>query len=67
MGSSLLLIIPINMIVHRLAKMNSINAVLPVAAAGILVLLSVGLTMLGGLIPSRKASRQDPVLALRSE
>ncbi|MCR5174762.1 MAG: ABC transporter ATP-binding protein/permease [Oscillospiraceae bacterium] len=66
-GISLLLIIPINMIVHRLAKMNSINAVLPAAAAGILVLLSVGLTMLGGLIPSRKASRQDPVLALRSE
>ena len=66
-GISLLLIIPINMIVHRLANMNSINAVLPAAAAGILVVLSVGLTMLGGLIPSRKASRQDPVLALRSE
>ena len=62
-----LLIIPINMIIHRLAKMDSINAVLPPAAAAILVLLSVGLTMLGGLIPSRKAARQDPVLALRSE
>ena len=66
-GISLLLIIPINMIIHRLAKMDSINAVLPAAAAGILVLLSVGLTMLGGLIPSRKAAKQDPVLALRSE
>ena len=66
-GISLLLIIPINMIVHRLANMNSINAVLPAAAAGILVLLSVGLTMIGGLIPSRKAAKQDPVLALRSE
>ena len=66
-GISLLLIIPINIIIHKLANMNSINAVLPAAAAGILVLLSVGLTMLGGLIPSRKASRQDPVLALRSE
>ena len=66
-GISLLLIIPINMIIHRLAKMDSINAILPAAAAGILVLLSVGLTMLGGLIPSRKAAKQDPVLALRSE
>ena len=66
-GISLLLIIPINIIIHKLANMNSINAVLPAAAAGILVMLSVGLTMLGGLIPSRKASRQDPVLALRSE
>ena len=36
-------------------------------AAGILVLLSIVLTLIGGLIPSRKAAKSDPVAALRSE
>ena len=64
---SYILIVPINMIVHKLADMTGINAVLPVGAAVILVVLSVILTLIGGIIPSRKAAKQDPVLALRSE
>ena len=40
---------------------------LPAGAAAVLVLLSVVLTLIGGLIPSRKAAKQDPVTALRTE
>ena len=46
---------------------GGINAVLPPSAAGILILLSIVLTLIGGIIPSRKAARSDPVTALRSE
>ncbi len=66
-GVTLLLIPVINSIIHSLTGANDINAVLPTVSAAILTLLSMGLTMLGGLIPSKKASRQDPVIALRSE
>ena len=40
---------------------------LPTRGAIILVVLSVILTLIGGLIPSRQAAKKDPVLALRSE
>ena len=66
-GCTLLLLIPGNMLIHHLANSNEVNAVLPVGASIILVLLSVILTLLGGLIPSRKAAKQDPVTALRTE
>ncbi len=33
----------------------------------VLILLSIGLTLLGGLIPSRKAAKEDPVKALRTD
>lgn len=46
---------------------DSINAILPVSGAIILILLSIGLTLLGGLIPSRKAAKEDPVKALRTD
>ena len=52
---------------HRLTGQTGINAVLPPSAAGILILLSIVLTLIGGIIPSRKAARSDPVTALRSE
>ena len=66
-GVSLALLIPINTIIHTLTKNNNITAVLPMAASIILIILSTVLTLIGGLIPSRKAAKQDPVLALRSE
>ena len=40
---------------------------LPVGGAVILIVLSVLLTLLGGLIPSKKAAKSDPVTALRTE
>lgn len=62
-----LLCIPINLIIHHLTGIYNLNAVLPVPAAIILMLISMGLTLLSGLIPSRSASKKDPVVALRSE
>ena len=66
-GVTWLLIFPINDIIHKVAGNPDINAVLPLKAALILAGLSVLLTIIGGLIPSRKAAQKDPVIALRSE
>lgn len=61
---TLLLTIPINIIIKNLAGISNI-AVLPVGGAIILVIISVLLTTIAGLIPSRMASKKDPVEALR--
>ncbi len=66
-GATLLLIIPINEIIHFLTNSTDINAQLPVEGAVILMILSVILTLIGGLIPSKKAAKKDPVIALRTE
>ena len=66
-GITYLLLIPANRLIASVAGEVQIRAYLPITAAAILVALSIGLTLLGGLIPSRKAARQDPVTALRSE
>lgn len=65
-GITLILLIPTNIIIHNVSNQASINAMLPVSGAIILILLSIGLTLLGGLIPSRKAAKEDPVKALRT-
>ncbi|MGN0630881.1 MAG: ABC transporter permease, partial [Ruminococcus sp.] len=62
-----LLCIPINSVVHQITGIMNLNASLPIAAAVILVLISMGLNLLSGLIPSRSAAKKDPVVALRSE
>ncbi len=64
---TLLFCIPINLIIHALSGLTNINAVLPVGAAFILVGISMALTLIAGLIPSRIASKKDPVVALRTE
>ena len=66
-GVSIALLVPINSVIHALTKNENITAILPVAGGITLIILSTVLTLIGGLIPSRKASKQDPVLALRSE
>ncbi len=66
-GITLALIFPINHVIHSLTGSTDINAQLPVKGAIILILLSMGLTLLGGLIPAKKAARKDPVIALRTE
>ncbi len=66
-GLSLLLLIPGNMLIHYLAGSNEVSAVLSPVPAVILIALSIVLTLLGGLIPSRKAAKSDPVTALRVE
>ncbi len=65
-GMTELLIIPINMLIHLIAKIDA-NAYLDPGAAVILVAISVGLTFIAGLIPARNAARKDPVVALRTE
>ena len=66
-GITLLLLIPGNAVIHALIGSASVNASLPVGSAILLIVLSVVLTLIGGLIPSRKAAKKDPVTALRTE
>ena len=64
---SRLILIPGNMLIHHLTDNPNVNAFLPVSAAVVLIVLSVILTLIGGIIPSKKAAKSDPVLALRTE
>jgi ABC-type antimicrobial peptide transport system permease subunit len=66
-GITLLLIPIINAVIHSLTGNTNINATIPLIASFILIILSIILTLIGGLIPSKKAYKQDPVIALRSE
>ncbi|WP_312373104.1 ABC transporter ATP-binding protein/permease [Lachnoclostridium sp.] len=63
---SLLLLIPINAIIASLSGISKI-AVLPWGYAIVLVVISMILTLIAGLIPSKKAAKKDPVTALRTE
>jgi putative ABC transport system permease protein len=64
---TLLLTIPINAIIYALSGIAGVKATLPLVAAIVLVVISITLTFISGLIPSRVASKKDPVEALRSE
>lgn len=64
---TLLLLIPGNMIIHDIAGSENVSAILPVTGAIVLIVLSVVLTLIGGLIPAKKAALEDPVTALRTE
>ena len=64
---TLLLLIPGNALIHHLAGTENINAVLRPQYGLVLIALSVILTLIGGLIPSKKAAKSDPVTALRTE
>ena len=62
-----LLCIPISAVMHAVTGAGNLNAVLPLPAALVLIGISVLLTLISGLIPSRSAAKKDPVVALRSE
>jgi len=64
---SLFFIAIINVILLSLTGLETLQAVLPVGAAVILVLISMGLTLVAGLFPARVAAKKDPVIALRTE
>lgn len=66
-GVTFLAIPPINALIHDVTGNYDINAVLPHQYALILVLIAVFLTIIAGIIPSKKAAKQDPVIALRTE
>ena len=66
-GVTWLLCIPINLVLHHLTGIGNLSATLPPAVAAALVAISVLLTLIAGIIPSRSAAKKDPVEALRSE
>ncbi len=66
-GVTYLLCIPINLVLNALTGINNLRAILPIEAAVILIVISVVLTLISGLIPSRSAAKKDPVVALRTE
>lgn len=66
-GLSELILIPSNAIIHSLMGTTDVNATIPIVAGIVLVVISVLLTLIGGLIPAKKAAKKDPVIALRSE
>ena len=64
---SLFFIVIINIILHALTGLSTLSATLPVGGAIALILISMGLTLIAGLVPSRIAAKKDPVIALRTE
>ena len=62
-----LLCIPINALINHLTGIPNLDAILPLGAAVILIGISVLLTLIAGMIPSRSAAKKDPVVALRTE
>ena len=64
---TMLLCIPVNAIIQALTDIGNIRAFLPIPVAIILVFISVILTLIAGIIPSRSAAKKDPVEALRTE
>jgi len=66
-GVSLALCIPINLIIRILSGVSVINAHLPIEACIVLVIISMGLTVIAGLFPAKVAAKKDPVVALRTE
>jgi putative ABC transport system permease protein len=65
--ATLLLCIPITAIVQYFTGLDNIRAILPWEGAIVLVVISMVLTVIAGIIPSRSAAKKDPVVALRSE
>ena len=66
-GVSYLAMLPINAIIAKLSGISGLTAQLPFTSSLILILISIGITILGGLLPAKKAAKKDPVVALRTE
>lgn len=66
-GVSLLALIPINAIIEKLTGLTGLTAQLTVQSSVILIAISILITILGGLVPAKKAAKKDPVIALRTE
>ena len=65
-GIALLLTIPINIVLYNLTELSRVARLNPVHAL-VLIIVSMTLTIIGGLIPAHIASKKDPVEALRTE
>ncbi len=65
--TTVLLCFPITYIIQTLSQIDNIRAELPIWGGIILVIISMALTLVAGIIPSRSAAKKDPVIALRTE
>lgn len=66
-GATILINIPLSKLIQNMSGIEEIRAFLPAKAGLILVLISVGLTLIAGIIPSSIAAKKDPVKALSQE
>ena len=66
-GVTYLLIPIINSVIHKFTGNIPLNATFYLSNAIKLIILSIVLTIIGGLIPAKSASKKDPVIALRTE
>lgn len=66
-GVSLVALIPINSIIEKVSGLTGLEAQLPFTSSLILILISIVITIIGGLLPAKKAAKKDPVIALRTE
>ena len=66
-GVSLLALFPINAVIAGVSGLTDLTARLPLQSSVILIVISIAITMLGGLLPAKKAAGKDPVIALRTE
>lgn len=66
-GVSAAALIPINAIIEKLSGLADLEAQLPVTSSLILIAISIVITIIGGLLPAKKAAKKDPVVALRTE
>lgn len=64
---SLAALLPINNIIQRLSGITELTAKLPFKYSALLIILSILITITGGLLPAQKAAKKDPVIALRTE
>ena len=66
-GVSALLTIPINAVIQNLLGAVTLTVTLPLTYAAALIILSIVITIVGGLLPAKNAAKKDPVIALRIE
>lgn len=66
-GVSSIALIPLNSIIEAISGIEDLNAILPAGASVILIILSIIITVIGGLLPAKNAAKKDPVVALRTE
>lgn len=66
-GVSLLALIPINSIIEKVSGLTELEAQLPITSSIVLIAISILITIIGGLLPAKKAAKKDPVIALRTE
>lgn len=64
---SWLALFPINAIIGKVSGLTDLTAQLPLQSSVILIAISIVITIIGGLIPAKKAANKDPVIALRTE